>query len=177
MVKIRPFEKRDQAAVYELVQAGLKERWGEIFDPQYNRDLEDIQGFYLDTLRAIVVVMTEDDDDQAIIGSGILFPLPAPNVFGSWRDDDADAGSGDSKKVTDVGECRMTRVSIVPGRRGQGLSKMIVRHLIEQGRLQGRKRILVETTKGWESAIGLYRALQFEVVHEDDECLHFKLDL
>ncbi|KAG0233381.1 hypothetical protein BGW42_007465 [Actinomortierella wolfii] len=171
MVKIRPFEQKDQAAVYELVQAGLKERWGEIFDPQYNKDLDDIQGFYVEKLRATVVVLTEDGEDDTIIGSGILFPLPAPNEFGSWRDD----GHGD--KEQDVGECRMTRVSIVPHRRGQGLSKLIVKHLIDQARLQGRKRIVVETTKGWDSAIGLYKSLQFEVVNEDDECIHFKLDL
>ncbi|KAF9431127.1 hypothetical protein BGZ94_008902 [Podila epigama] len=119
---------------------GLKERWGDEYDPTYNKDLDDIDGYYVGRLNCTVVVLEHSEDGP--IGCGIIIPLPAENVFGTWRatpdetltdTNNADANSNSVKT------CRMVRVSVDLAHRGHGHAKTIVRHLMESAKNQGWK--------------------------------------
>ena len=70
VIVIRDFELCDQKAFRALVLAGLEERWGDVFDPSFNHDLDDIAATYLAERAAVVVV----EIDHRIVATGILRP-------------------------------------------------------------------------------------------------------
>jgi hypothetical protein len=45
---MRDFKPGDQVPVRELVLEGMRERWGDAYDPSVNPDLDDISASYLD---------------------------------------------------------------------------------------------------------------------------------
>ena len=70
VIVIRDFELCDQKAFRARVLAGLEERWGDVFDPSFNHDLDDIAATYLAERAAVVVV----EIDHRIVATGILRP-------------------------------------------------------------------------------------------------------
>ncbi len=66
-VTLSPFQPEDQAAVQQLILAGLAEHWGAL-DPALNRDLDDIAATYASALFLVA------RRDGAIVGAGALIP-------------------------------------------------------------------------------------------------------
>jgi len=176
--EIRPFKAEDQQEVRDLALEGLAERWGAEFDPSYNKDLEDIQAYYIARHRATVVVLLQEQQqkhpgDRRIIGCGILLPLPAEDVYGTWcAEPPSSSGPHETKTC-----CRMMRLSVAKDCRGQGHAKRIIRHLIEKANERHFERILVETETAWTSAVGIYRSMGFRVIEAGEENVHYELDL
>ena len=67
-LRLEPFQASDQAAVQDLILAGMAERWGKV-DRSLNSDLDDIATSYAD---ATVLVARLDGD---IVGVGALVPV------------------------------------------------------------------------------------------------------
>jgi hypothetical protein len=67
---LRDFEPRDHEPVRELVLAGMRERWGDAYDPSANPDLDNISACYVD--RGADVVVAEIGGE--IVATGILWP-------------------------------------------------------------------------------------------------------
>lgn len=180
--EIRHFKAKDQQAVRDLVLEGMAERWGAEFDPSYNKDLDDIHAYYIVRHRATVVVLLQEQeqqqqqhvpDDRQIIGCGILLPLPAEDVYGTWcAEPPSSSGPNETKSC-----CRMMRLSVAKDCRGQGHAKRIIRHLIDQAKERRFERILVETETAWTSAVGIYRSMGFRVIEAGEENVHYELDL
>lgn len=177
-VVIRNLQKSAQDQVRKIILEGLAERWGAEFDPSYNKDLDDIYGYYVDHHHATVAVLEEhqqqlhDNKQPVIIGCGILLPLPAEDLYGTWCAEpesirDA-ANSAGLKKM-----CRMMRLSVSADRRGQGLAKKMIRHLIEKARERQFDLILVETEVLWTSAVQIYKSEGFSIAEADHENIHF----
>ncbi len=144
---IRPFEERDQAAARRLVLAGLGDHFG-VIDETRNPDLDDILASYVGPGHLFILA----ERDGELVGTGAL--------------------------VTEsVGVGRLVRMSVDRQRRGQGIGRALVAHLVAAARERGDRRLLVETNDDWQDAIGLYRSCGF--VEEDrraDE-VHLALDL
>ncbi|KAG0253024.1 hypothetical protein BG011_006603 [Mortierella polycephala] len=191
---IRNFEKRDQQKVRNLVLDGLTERWGAEFDPSYNQDITDIHDYYIERHHATVAVLEVDTTHQqlqhqnkqllqeheqqqqqrkAVVGCGILLPLPAKDVYGTWC---AEPPSR-VEKLKGLRLCRMIRLSVSKEYRSKGYAKKLIQHLIEVAREQGFDKILVETETLWSSAVRIYKAMGFTVVEEGEETVHFEYDL
>lgn len=172
-VAVRKFERKDQQEVRDLVLEGLAERWGSVFDPSYNRDLDDISNYYVERHRATIAVLEDSDQPyggRSILGCGILLPLPAEDVYDTWcpePESRADVLSG-------LRICRMMRLSVSKDCRGKGYAKRIIHHLVEVAREQGFDRILVETETLWTSAVQIYKSMGFEVVESGEENIHFE---
>ncbi|KAF9580106.1 hypothetical protein BGW38_003377 [Lunasporangiospora selenospora] len=174
----------------ELILAGLAERWGDEFDPSYNQDVVDIHGYYVQRHRATVVVLeantshhhqdnstptgtgTETETETSIVGCAILLPLPAEDVYDTWC-------AEPPRRWTDrpQRECRMMRLSIDRGYRGQGYAKAIIQHLMESARAQGFEVILVETENAWTSAVEIYKRQGFRVVASTELNTHYEYGL
>ncbi|KAG0298517.1 hypothetical protein BGZ97_004024 [Linnemannia gamsii] len=177
-VVIRNFQKSDQDQVRKIILDGLAERFGPEFDPSYNKDLDDIYGYYVDRHHATVAVLEDqrqqlhDNEQPAIVGCGILLPLPAEDVYGTWCAEPesikVDANSAGLSKM-----CRMMRLSVSADRRGQGLAKKMIRHLIEKARERQFDLILVETEVPWTSAVQIYKSEGFSVAEADRENIHY----
>ncbi|KAF9337578.1 hypothetical protein BG006_003973 [Podila minutissima] len=176
--------KRDQQAVHDLVQAGLKERWGDEYNPTYNKDLDDIYGYYVELLKCSVAVL--EHPEQGPIGCGVLIPLPAKDEFGTWQAapnltrskrsaDEATVDYAMNEDLDpDVKKCRMVRVSVDSAHRGQGHAKSIVKYLMDAARSRGFHKVIVETTTPWISAVKLYESLGYAVVDANEENVHFE---
>ena len=67
---ITPFHPDDQAAVKQLILAGLVEHWG-FLDPTKNPDLEDIAASY----HAVTFLVARQEEE--IVGTGALVPRQA----------------------------------------------------------------------------------------------------
>jgi len=168
-VRIRTFEERDQEIVRQLVLGGLAERWGSEFNPLFNQDTKDVQGYYLQRNKATVAVL-EDVEREVVIGCGILLPLPAEDVYDSWcAEPESTKASHEGLKLA-----RMMRLSLSSEHRGKGYAKKIIHYLVDQAREQGFDRILVETERHWASAVGVYKAAGFIVAAEDAEKVHYE---
>ncbi|KAG0048833.1 hypothetical protein BGZ83_006273 [Gryganskiella cystojenkinii] len=159
-----------------LVLEGLAERWGDAFDPSFNKDLDDIYSYYVEFHKAVVIILEKGDlnADVSIIGCGILLPLPAEDIYGTWC---AEAPSSSSTGSKEKRSCRMMRVSVAKDCRGQGHAKAISQDLTNIARRLNFERILIETNTEWTSAVGLYRSLGFRVVEANEHNVHFELDL
>ncbi|KAG0324290.1 hypothetical protein BGZ99_001984 [Dissophora globulifera] len=174
--------KEDQEVVRELVLQGLAERWGQEFDPSYNQDLQDIHAYYVERHRATVVVLLEHTDaasddpstsNTLIAGCGILLPLPAEDVYGSWCEEPPSR----AEVLNGLRLCRMLRLSVTKSCRGKGYSRKIISHLAGAAREQGYDRILVETETLWTSAVHVYKSAGFEVVEEGEVVVHLEYRL
>ncbi|KAF9147753.1 hypothetical protein BG015_010565 [Linnemannia schmuckeri] len=189
-IVIRDLKRGDQDQVRKIVLEGLAERWGQEFDPSYNKDLDDIYGYYVDRHHATVAVIEEhqqlqyqqqesvaiNDEQQThspmIIGCGVLLPLPAEDVYGTWcAEPESIRKKANSAGLTKL--CRMMRLSVSADRRGQGLAKKMIRHLIEKARERQFDLILVETEVLWTSAVQIYKSEGFSVAEADEENIHY----
>jgi GNAT superfamily N-acetyltransferase len=144
---IRPFAPADQRTVHALVNAGLGEHFGYV-DPRYNPDLDDITASYPGKGHVFVVVTLAG----AIVGTGALV-------------------------IEDARTGRLVRMSVAPERRGKGIGRALVHHLIGVARERGLTRLNVETNRDWEDAKGLYRACGFAQVAQDAVSGYFTLSL
>jgi hypothetical protein len=67
---LRAFTPGDQPAVRQLVLDGMRERWGDAYDPAANPDLDDISASYVTRGAEVVVV----DIGGKIVAAGVLRP-------------------------------------------------------------------------------------------------------
>jgi GNAT superfamily N-acetyltransferase len=145
---LRDFRPADQVAVRSLVLDGLRERWGDDFDPSFNPDLVDITSHYVDHDAEVVVIELEGE----IAAIGVLVP---------------DGGAGG----------RLLRVSVAFSHRRRGLARQIVSDLVERGQQRRMIEIRVLTDTPWTSAVELYRACGFTDLGSDGTDTHFVLRL
>jgi GNAT superfamily N-acetyltransferase len=129
---IRPFAPCDQAKVRNLVNAGLGEHFGYV-DASYNPDLDNIAAHY--PARGHLFVIAEYDG--ALAGTGALV-----------REDETTG--------------RLVRMSVAPAYRRQGIARALVLRLLAAARERSFTRVVVETNRDWDDAVGLYRACGFE---------------
>lgn len=146
MLHIRPFKPEDQAAARHLILQGLGHHFGWI-DESRNPDLDDIQHHYLDQGSLFVIA----EQAGQIVGTGALVAA-APGVS------------------------RMVRISVSLDHHRQGIGRRLVNHLVQQAWAQGSQRLVVETNRDWEDAIGLYLAAGFSQYDQDEESIYLSLD-
>jgi GNAT superfamily N-acetyltransferase len=144
----RDFVPSDQAAVRDLVLAGLAERWGAAFDLSFNSDLDDLRANYVDRGGQIRVI----ESHHGIIATGTLMP-----------------------GVGDVG--RLVRISVAGTHRRLGLGRAVVADLLERARRAGMPEVVVKTDTPWSSALALYRSCGFTEVRRDAVDTHFAIHL
>ena len=125
---------------------GLRERWGEVYDPTFNPDLDDITVTYVDHGAEVIVA----DVDGSIVACGMLV-------------------------VLHDGRGQVRRVSVDAGRRREGLGRLVVIELIDRARRRGMRELIVRADTPWSSALELYRSCGFDEVGRDDVDTHFSL--
>jgi len=130
---LRDFRPDDQARVRDIVLDGMRERWGDAFDPTGNVDLDDIWTFYVLECRAEVVVCEEDG---VIVATGTLVPL-------------------------DMQTGQLVRIAVIRQQRRKGIAAAIVKELQRRARQNEMKTLLVTTDRPWADAVALYRACGF----------------
>jgi len=145
---LRDFTDDDQAAVRALVQGGLRERWGDSFDPSANPDLDDVAAHYVE--RGAEVVVAEVGGE--VVGTGVLQP------------------EQDRRG-------RILRVSVRAEHRRRGIGRQIVEELVDRARQRGMSAVVVLTDTPWTSATALYRACGFECTYCDARDTSFALHL
>lgn len=136
---LRDFATGDQDPVRELVLSGLRERWGDTYDPAANPDLDDISAAYIDTGVEVVVLETGGE----IVATGMLKP------------------EGDRRG-------RIVRVSVGKAHRRRGFGRQVVEELVRRARCRGMVEVVVLTDTPWTSAVALYRSCGFDDVERDD---------
>jgi GNAT superfamily N-acetyltransferase len=142
---MRDFTPGDQTAVRELVLGGMRERWGDAYDPSANPDLDDISASYINWGAEVVVV----DIEGEIVATGTL--LPERNRRG-----------------------RIVRMSVDAAHRRKGFGRQVVEELVRRARRRGMFEVVVLTDTPWTSALALYRPLGFDYVSQDDTDTHFR---
>ncbi len=145
---LRDFEDSDQASAQALVLDGLKERWGAVYDPTVNPDLDDIAANHVARGTEVVVAAV----DEALVAIGML-------------QTEAD------------GRGRILRVSVAAARRREGWGRAIVGELVRRARARGMVEVLVRTDTPWTSATALYEGCGFDVVEQDSTDTHLVLRL
>jgi ribosomal protein S18 acetylase RimI-like enzyme len=145
---MRDFSPGDQEQVRTLVLGGMRERWGDAYDPVANPDLDDISASYVDRGAEVVVVEMQGE----IVATGMLQP------------------DGD-------GRGRVVRVSVDQAHRRRGFGRAVVEELVRRARRRGMIEVVALTDTPWTSALALYRSCGFDEVGQDDADTHFALPL
>jgi ribosomal protein S18 acetylase RimI-like enzyme len=148
MVITRDFSLDDQALVRSLILDGLRERWGELYDPTRNPDLDDIARSYLQ--RGSDVVVAEADGE--LVAVGMLIPRSAR-------------------------QGQIVRMSVAARVRRRGVGRMVVEDLLDRARRRGMSEVVVLTDTDWTSAVALYRACGFDETGRDSEDTHLRIRL
>jgi len=148
--RLRPFQPADQAAVRQLVLAGLASRFG-FADESLTPDLDDFQASYGDIGGEVWVATAP-----------LEMPIPA-----SMGDGDAEIiACGALKREPSRPEAlRIVRMSVKPAYQGQGVARAIGEKLIERARMRRAACVLTETNDDWHSALRLYQGLGFQETH------------
>ena len=131
-----------------LVLDGLRERWGEDFDPQFNPDLDDIWANYVVPGNDVLVIV----DGEVIVATGTLL-----------------------SESTERG--RIVRMSVDASNRRRGLGRQMVAELIERARQRNKHELIVLTDTPWASAVALYRSCGFIEIGHDATDTHFSMSL
>lgn len=147
-MRLRAFAPSDQDAARELVLDGLRERWGDAFDPSYNDDLSDIDASYAQQGGDVLVI----EDDGRLAAIGVLVP-----------------------RSSEQGQ--LVRISVASTDRGKGLGRAVVAALVAQAHRRGMTEVIIRADTPWESALGLYRACGFTEVGRDETDTHFLMRL
>ena len=137
--EMRDFRPADQEAVRHLILRGLRERWGEAYEPDVNPDLDDIVVTHLGAGTEVVVL----ERDGEILATGMLRPEHG-------------------------GRGRIVRMSVDEGHRREGLGRQVVDKLVTRAQRRDMSEVLVFTDTPWTSAVALYRACGFEAVGRDE---------
>ena len=144
---IRPFVAADQPATRRLILVGLGEHFGFI-DETCNPDLDDIATDYLASGQTFLVA----EMSGTLVGTGALI-----------REDEQTG--------------RIVRMSVARHLRRQGIAQAIMARLIDIARQRGFTRLVLETTIGWDDAIGFYQRCGFREYARGDGETHLALDL
>jgi N-acetylglutamate synthase-like GNAT family acetyltransferase len=142
---LRDFRPDDQAAVRAIVLAGMRERWGDEFEPAVNVDLDDIWTYYVLQRRAEVVVCEEDG---VVVATGTLVPL-------------------------DIRTAELVRIAVIRQQRRKGIASAIVKELQRRARQNEMKTLLVTTDRPWADAVALYHACGFTSFRITDSTVEF----
>jgi len=145
---IRDLRTDDQDAVRSLVLAGMRERWGDVYDPEANPDLDDIWATYVEAGAEVVVV----ERDGVIVATGTLRAEPD-------------------------GRGRIVRMAVDGTHRRQGLGRSVVDELVRRAARKGLTEVVVLTDIPWASARALYEACGFAEVDRDATDVHYARDL
>lgn len=143
-VEIRPFQAEDQAAIKQLILAGLADHWGTL-DSELNPDLDDIAKSYRGETFLLAV------QGEEIIGCGALI-----------------------KEEGMVGYGRIVRMSVKKENRRQGIGQLILHHLQIAAKQRQFHKIVLETTQTWIEVVAFYRANGFHVVGHHNGDTHFE---
>jgi len=73
-------------------------------------------------------------------------------------------------------EPQIVRVSVKKEYRTQGLGKRIVDELISYAVKNGCKKVIVETSNDWTTAVNFYLNYGFEIMYYKDGDIYFKYD-
>lgn len=130
-----------------LILAGLQEHFGFV-DKTLNPDLKDIAACYLDRGYPFLVAVK----NGRVVGTGALVHV-------------------DSRTA------QIVRVSVAADQRRQGIARKLVELLLGEAEKRGYARVVVETCKDWQDAVGLYLSCGFSKFCEDqdDVYLHYQL--
>ncbi|WP_291579396.1 GNAT family N-acetyltransferase [Clostridium sp. UBA6640] len=72
---------------------------------------------------------------------------------------------------------QIVRMSVDKNYRNLGIGKKLLDKLIENALKSNTKKILVETTKDWESAVNFYKKYGFKFLYYKDDDIYFYLDI
>lgn len=150
---VRDFKPGDQASVRELIQEGLRSRWGTSFDPAANPDTDDLATNYSASGAEIVVV----EVNGRVAATGILSIEPRPSFLTS---------------LSGPRIARLRRISVSNRHRRQGLGRLVVDELVRRATDRGYSTVVVSTDTPWTDAIALYQSCGFNEVFRDDEETH-----
>lgn len=137
---VRDFRRDDQAFVEELIQQGMRQRWGDTYDPEANPDVTDMWTNDVEAGDEVVVL----ERDGAILATGTL------------RSVDARCG-------------RLWRIATHADHRRSGLARAVVDDLVDRARRRGMNELVVRTDTPWRDAVALYRSCGFSVVAQTDD--------
>lgn len=151
---VRDFEAKDQPRVRQLIQDGLRSRWGPSFDPTANPDTDDLLAHYVAPGGQITVVEIGGEP----VATGILCLEPPPTFVQHLAE---------GPKMP-----RLRRISVSGEHRRKGLGRLVVDDLVRRATELGFGRVLVSTDTPWTDAIALYRSCGFTPVHTDTEETH-----
>ncbi len=75
------------------------------------------------------------------------------------------------------GVAEIVRMSVAATMRRKGIGTKILQSLCEQAKLNGTKRLVLETTETWHEVIEFYNQFGFKVTHYLDGDVYFSLEI
>jgi GNAT superfamily N-acetyltransferase len=75
------------------------------------------------------------------------------------------------------GVAEIVRMSVAANMRRKGIGRKILQRLCKQAKLNGYKRLVLETTETWHEVIEFYNQFGFQVTHHLDGDIYFSLEI
>jgi GNAT superfamily N-acetyltransferase len=138
---------RDYDEACGLIQEGLRDHWGDGFDPTFNADLNNIAAAY-----GQEIFLIARDEDGKIVGTGAVIC--------------EDACTG-----------RVVRMSVARNLRRQGIGWKILNALLDASRKRGYSKLVLETTSTWTDAVSFYLNFGFSIIGTENGDTHFVINL
>jgi putative acetyltransferase len=75
------------------------------------------------------------------------------------------------------GTAEIVRISVAANMRRKGIGRKILQGLCEQAKLDGYKRLVLETTETWYEVVEFYKQFGFQITHYLDGDVYFSLEI
>jgi putative acetyltransferase len=75
------------------------------------------------------------------------------------------------------GTAEIVRMSVAARMRRCGIGRLILQRLVNQARIKGFRRVVLETTETWDQVIAFYQDNGFQITHWCDGDVYFAIDL
>ncbi|WP_028782405.1 GNAT family N-acetyltransferase [Thalassobacillus devorans] len=146
-LQVLPINKNFEEEAKQLILDGLAERFGYL-DHSLNPDLDDIMTHYNKKGSVFLIAIVNKD----LVATGAI-----------------------TKENDQLG--RVERMSVKRNYRRKGVGKLMLQSLEWYAKTLGYNRLVLETNKGWTSALNFYSNHGFTVYRNDTRRSHFEKNI
>lgn len=76
-----------------------------------------------------------------------------------------------------TGTAEIVRMSVAAEWRRKGVGRLVLQKLSKQAKLNGHRRLVLETTETWSEVIEFYQQFGFQITHHQDGDVYFSLEI
>ncbi|MUU77240.1 GNAT family N-acetyltransferase [Winogradskyella endarachnes] len=141
------------------------------FKPEYTQDFYNLN---IEWLKAHFYVESYDKD---VLSNPITYIIDKGGYIFFVLKNDKVVGTAALMPTTETGFFELTKMAVLPEKRGQKIGQQLLQHCIDFGKTKNLKGLLLYSSRKLENAIYLYRKYGFVEIKVEENCPYERCDI